>query len=320
MKAVTTSIQAAAPTAAVRRAGVRPRVPFAVAAPCYLVLILGMPMIPIALLVKVAGSTLALVAALIVAVPLYAVTYGLTAASVGWLYRKSIVAGRFKRDLGTDVYRARRLYGLAWTAVCYAPPVYHLFLAIPILKRALFRMFGYRGSMHFTAYPDTWIRDLALLRFGDGAYISNRATLGTNIVFRNGWIRVDHVTIEEGALVGHLCMVGPGASLGPHAELGVGAAIGIRTRIAAGARIGPKADIDNGVAVGEGTIVGARSYIGSRSRIAPGLVLPPRTIVPPRTILRSQADVERLRDMPTSGVSAASRAGCYAGANPTSTV
>jgi hypothetical protein len=54
-----------------------------------------------------------------------------------------------------------------------------------------FRLFGYRGSMKFTVYPDTWIRDLPLLMFGEGAYVSNRATLRTNIVLSNGYARRD---------------------------------------------------------------------------------------------------------------------------------
>ena len=38
-----------------------------------------------------------------------------------------------------------------------------------LYPRDVFRIFGYRGSMDFTIYPDTWIRDLPLLDFGEGA-------------------------------------------------------------------------------------------------------------------------------------------------------
>ena len=81
--------------------------------------------------------------------------------------------GSFPRDLRAPLYRGRRLYGLCWTAVYYFTPVYWLFLTVPLLRRALFRLFGYRGQMDFTVYPDTWIRDLPLLEFGRGAYVGS---------------------------------------------------------------------------------------------------------------------------------------------------
>jgi hypothetical protein len=69
------------------------------------------------------------------------------------------------------------MYGLCWTSLYYCKPVYHFCLCVPWLKALVFRLFGYRGDLNFTVYPDTWIRDLPLLDFGKGAYISNRATL-----------------------------------------------------------------------------------------------------------------------------------------------
>jgi hypothetical protein len=48
-----------------------------------------------------------------------------------------------------------------------------------------FRLLGHRGSLDFKVDPDTWIRDLPLRDLGPGAYVSNRATLGTNMVLSN---------------------------------------------------------------------------------------------------------------------------------------
>lgn len=281
------------PRERIRRARPAPGLRFDVLAPIYLAVILGLPGVlaaaPLLLVDGGAGRCLFV----LLAGPTYAVGYGLTAATIASRYRDSIVPGTFERDLGCERYRARRLYGLCWTSVFYARPIYHLFLCVPVLKRALFRLFGLRSSLEFTAYPDTWIRDLPLLDLGRGAYLSNRATLGTNVVLANGGILVDRVEIGDGALVGHLCMVGPGSSVGRGAELGVGTAVGFRTTIGARARIGPQVSLEHGVHVGEEASIGTRSWVGSGSRIGPGVVVPPATMIPARTDVRTQEDLER---------------------------
>ena len=99
------------------------------------------------------------------------------------------------------------------------------------LRRCVFRIFGYRGSLNFTVYPDTWIRDLPLLKLGNGAYIPNRATLGTDLVLTNGRILSDFITVEDGACVGHMSMLAPGVHVGRKAEVGVGCGIGIQTAL-----------------------------------------------------------------------------------------
>ncbi len=78
----------------------------------------------------------------------------------------SIEPGHMKRDVKSASYRNRRLYGLCWTCVYYFTPLYFACLSIGPLKKLLFRLFGYRGDMGFTTYPDTWIRDLPVLEFG----------------------------------------------------------------------------------------------------------------------------------------------------------
>lgn len=80
-----------------------------------------------------------------------------------------------------------------------------------------------------TVYPDTWIRNLPL-EIGECAQVPNRATLGTNMCLHDGTILVDEVRIGEGALIGHLSMIAPGAVIGDHAEVGVGTPSCLRYR------------------------------------------------------------------------------------------
>jgi hypothetical protein len=108
-------------------------------------------------------------------------------------FRKAIVPGKFPRDTGHFVYGPRRLYGLLWTLLYYSGPLYWLILTVKPLKSLVLRAFGYTGSLNFVVYPDTWIRDLPFLRIRDGAYLSNKATIGTNICLPDGTIVVDKV-------------------------------------------------------------------------------------------------------------------------------
>jgi acetyltransferase-like isoleucine patch superfamily enzyme len=224
---------------------------------------------------------------------LFAVLFGLVAGLLSVPHQKWIIPGRFPRDLSSALYRGRRLYGLCWTAVYYFKPVYWIWLSIPGGSSLLFKLFGYRGPSSFATYPDTWIRDLPLLRLGPGAYLSNRATIGTNIVLKNGDILVDGITIERGAVIGHLTMLGPGVFVGEDAEVGVGCGVGIGSRIEAGAEIAPTSTIEHGVIVGRNSRVGTYSYIGSGSLIGPDLRIPPGTIVPPRSRIETAAALER---------------------------
>jgi hypothetical protein len=127
-------------------------------------------------------------AGVFVAPLVYAIVFPLVAGVLSRLFCNGIVPGKFPRDLSHPIYRQRRYYGLCWTALYYCKPVYYVCLTIPCLKWLTFRLFGYRGQMDFTVHPDTWIRDLPLLDLGKGAYVANRATLGTNMPLKNGKI------------------------------------------------------------------------------------------------------------------------------------
>jgi acetyltransferase-like isoleucine patch superfamily enzyme len=258
-----------------------------------LLIVVAGPIVPTALLVT-NTSGVARAIALAAAPIVYVLLYPLLAGLLSLPHQKSVVAGKFARDLTLPAYRGRRQFGLLWTAVYYAVPIYFVWLSVPFLKRLLFALFGYRGSSSFTLYPDTWIRDLPLLRFGAGAYVSNRATLGTNVVLRSGEILVDTVSIGDRALVGHLSMLGPGVVVSDDAEVGIGCAIGFRTRLGAGSQVGPCCTVEHSVVVGPGTTIGTRTYVGSRVRLGPNLRIPAGCVVPAGTRLRTQADVDAL--------------------------
>ena len=195
----------------------------------------------------------------------------------------SIVPGKFRRDVNDRMYFHRRLYGLCWTTVYYNKPAFHLCLSLPFLKWITFRLFGYRGSMSFTVYPDTWIRDLPLLTFDEGVYLANRATLGSNVVLRDGTIYVDRIVFGKNAVLGHLGVVGPGDHIGEGAEVGVRATLGMKTCIGAHSTVSATAGVEHGVTVGDHVYISAAAAVGNYSRLADGRKVAFGETVPPRS-------------------------------------
>jgi hypothetical protein len=196
--------------------------------------------------------------------------YVFTAGLLSRIHGGRVIAGRMSLDTGISSYFHRRLYGLCWTAVYYSGPVYYGVLSLPWLKKAVFRLFGYRGSMNFTIYPDTWVRDLPLLDFGDGAYLANKATIGSNMIFiRNGRkeIEVGKIAIGAHSMVGHLAMIGPGTEIGDNVQVGVGCGIGRRVKIGKNVVIGDVTVCDHGSKLDEGVQVPTRCYIGMRRHV-----------------------------------------------------
>jgi carbonic anhydrase/acetyltransferase-like protein (isoleucine patch superfamily) len=262
--------------------------------PVYLGLIAGAPLAMAILPVVAAPSPSWRIATLLVAVPIYCAAYVVIAGLLSRLTLRSIVAGKYPRDVSHDIYGPRRLYALCWTAIYYCAPIYHAVLAVPILKRAVFRLFGYRGSLNFQTYPDTWIRDLPLLTIGEGAYLSNKATVSPNMCLRNGKIIVIPVTIGPGTMIGHLTMIAPGVEIGSDSEVGVGAAVGVNVRIGSRTLVDHEVVIDHDVVIGDRCVVGTRAYIGRKAVVGNGVRVPPGAIVPARCVLATQLDVEAL--------------------------
>lgn len=262
--------------------------------PVYLALITGVPLVAVLGLIAAAPSPAWRVLAWLAAAPLYAVAYVLVAGGLSRLTLRSIVPGKYPRDLGHQVYGPRRLYALCWTAIYYCAPLYHVVLAVPVLKRLTFRLFGYRGDMGFQTYPDTWLRDLPLLTVGKGAYLSNRATVSPNMCLRNGTILILPVSIGERTMIGHLTMLAPGVTVGDDSEIGVGGGIGVKVRIGSRTTVDHDVCLDHGSTIGNRCVVGTRAYVGRNAVVHDGVRVPPGMVVPAKTVLASQRDVDAL--------------------------
>jgi carbonic anhydrase/acetyltransferase-like protein (isoleucine patch superfamily) len=262
--------------------------------PLYLAIIFGVPTFVAFGPIVAAPEGWARFVAVAVAPILFAVVLPLVAGLLARLTLDAIVPGKFARDLGQAPYGRRRLYGICWTAVYYCPPIYHAVLSVPWLKRATFRLFGYRGSLDVTIQSDTWLRDLPLLDLGEGAYLSNKATIGTNICMPDGTIVVGPVHVGRQAMIGHAAIIGPGAVLGDRVEVGIGTGIGIRARIGARTIVGPWSLVYHGVRIGTDCHIGAACHIGTKATIGDGLSIPFGTLIPPRTAVRTAGDVARL--------------------------
>ena len=262
--------------------------------PTYLILITGLPLVMAGLFAATAPSVIWGVAALMLFPAIYGVGYVLMAGVLARLTRASIVPGRYPRSLGHSIYGPRRLYALCWTALYYCGPLYHAVLAIPFAKRVVFRLFGYRGSLDFQTYPDTWLRDLPLLTIGKGAYLSNKATISPNMCLKNGKIIVLPVSIGARTMIGHLTMIAPGVDIGADSEVGVGAALGINVSVGMHTLVDHEVILDHDVAIGDRCVIGTRSYVGRKAVIRSGIRIPPGSVVPARTILTTQADADAL--------------------------
>lgn len=252
----------------------------------YLLLIYGIPTAAcVSVMQASSGRGVILVGAMI---PIVWTFLFLAAAGLLSLpHRFAVTPGKIMRDLNSAGYFHRRLHGLCWTTVYYNKQAYFICLSIPLLKRMTFRLFGYRGSMNFTVYPDTWIRELPLLHFEDGVYVSNRATLGTNIVLQNGSLLVDGITLGRNSLVGHLALLGPGVTLGQDAEVGVSTTVGIRTLVGERTVVSPCSVVGHRVSIGRDVNIGIQSFVDS------GAILGDGVQIPSAGLIRSRQKVER---------------------------
>lgn len=185
----------------------------------------------------------------------------------------AVVEGRIPRDLGHRIYAWRRVHGICWTSLYYHPPVYALVLAIPPLRNVVLRLFGYRGQLRFTIYPDVWVRDWPLIDIGEDAYIANKATISPNMALADGTLVVAPVSVGARVLVGHGALIAPGTMLGDRARVGTGASVGFGTRVGTGASIGDIAGLDHHVRVGAAASVGNAARIVARGMLADGELL-----------------------------------------------
>jgi acetyltransferase-like isoleucine patch superfamily enzyme len=225
--------------------------------------------------------------------PLFAVSFLLISGLLSWPAHKAIIRGKFPRQPFHKIYFWRRIYGCCWTTVYYFKPLYSVFLTIPVLKRALFRIFGYKGPLNFVIYPDTWVRDLPLLYLGQSAYCSNRSTIGTNLCLKDGTILVDRIYIGDRAILGHLAAIAPGVKMDEDVELGVATVVGVRSRFKKNTKIGSACAINHGVTIGENCTVGGHASIDLGVKITDNIKIPSGCMLPPGTIISQQSDVDK---------------------------
>lgn len=225
------------------------------------------------------------------------IVFGVSFVCIGGLIsmigRPGIQPGKFPRSPAHPIYALRRIYGAAWTQIYYFKALYSTFLAVPLFKKLLFRLYGYKGSSDFVVYPDAWIRDLPLLNVGKGTYLANRCTVGTNLCLNDGSILVGECTFEENSMVGHLAIFGLGCKVGVKSEIGVGASLGIRVTLGNSVVVSPKAVIYHGVKVGDGAKVGACAVIGMKAVIGDGVELPIGAHIPSGAQVLTQSDANR---------------------------
>lgn len=221
----------------------------------------------------------------------YSFGFACIAGIISMPFQSGVIPGRFPRLTGNLIYSKRKIYGTCWTTVFYCKPVYFLILNTPIIKKITFRLFGYHSDLSFTVYPDCWVRDLCLLELGKNVYLSNRATIGTNICHIDNTISVDKITIGENSIIGHLAMIAHGVKIGSDSEIGVGCGIGIKATIGSHVNVGPMCMINHYAQIGNHVIIGTKSYIGACAKIADNIKIPPGAIIPDKAIIKSPSDI-----------------------------
>jgi carbonic anhydrase/acetyltransferase-like protein (isoleucine patch superfamily) len=230
-------------------------------------------------------------AAMILSPVLFSFLFVLTAGAISYPFHSGVIPGKFPRDPGHATYSKRKIYGTCWTTIFYCKPVYYFILNSKLLKTLTFRLFGYKGDMNFTVYPDVWIRDMRLLKLGKNAYLSNRSTIGTNICHMDKTISVDAISIGENSIIGHLAMVAHGVEVGDNSEVGVGCAIGIKVQIGHFTTVGPTTTVNHYARIGSNVFIGTKSYIGAAAQIADGIKIPAGAIIPDKANIKTQEQV-----------------------------
>lgn len=270
--------------------------------PTFYLAIFGVPTVCAMILPLTASHLFLKGAALFFAPLIFSLLYVLTAGLLSRPFAKAIIPGVFPRDLKHQIYGARRLYGAAWTAIYYFTPLYFAFISVPTLRKMLFRLFGYKFSMNFTIYPDVWLRDLTCIKFEDGAYIANKASVGTNMCLLDGTILVDRIKIGKNSMVGHATLLGPGVNFQENIETAVFNIFGIRTRVNSNAKLGSGIGISHGTTIGESADVGHYVYFGTKCILGPNIRVPAGASIPSGTTILTQEECDQFYSSETQNL------------------
>jgi 1-acyl-sn-glycerol-3-phosphate acyltransferase len=194
----------------------------------------------------------------------FAIVAGISSIPFHWAIRP----GRMPASVAVPLYAARRVYGCLWTSVYYCKPVYAFVLGVRPLRALVFRLFGYSGCLDFTVFPDTWIRDLPILRLGRGAYVANRSTLGTNVMTDSGEVLVGTIRLGAAAQIGHLSVIGPDTTVGRKSVIGAVSQVGMGVRIGNRVRLGPCCSVEHHTSIGDGSVIESNQYVPVGSHVA----------------------------------------------------
>ena len=261
-------------------------------------LIYGLPIVAVALPLLYSPALGFTIVWLLCAPLLYAFLFATTAGLLSRPFQAGIIKGVFPRDVRFPIYAMRRLYNICWTSVYYFKPIYSIVLSVPIFKTITFRLFGYKGSMKFTILPDTWVRDLPLLRIEEGVYIANRAGLATNLCLMDGNAMVGNVTLKKGACAGFNSKIGLGSTIGERTEVGIDCITGLHVKIGNDCSIGAASGISHGVKIGNNTIIGVCSFIGTGAVIGDNLNLPSNLNIPDGAVIMTLQEAMRYVQAP----------------------
>ncbi|MCB0662059.1 MAG: hypothetical protein KDC24_04930 [Saprospiraceae bacterium] len=186
----------------------------------------------------------------------------------------NIKSGKFKREKDNPDYQDRILYTRQLRAFVYNPAIMDAILSDEKVKSLFFRTFGYNGSLDFTIYPNSWLRDLPLLDIGKGTYLADGILLGTNQVTPDQqWICTGKITIGENCIFDQGCSIGLNSRLGNNCTIGFEVAIGLKNQLGENVKIGGRSNIAHGCRIGNNVTIPDCCRIGSFSIIEDGVEL-----------------------------------------------
>lgn len=194
---------------------------------------------------------------------------------------EQIKPGTFERNPDDANYSARMIYTKALREYVYNPAMLNAIFSDKGLKETFFRTFGYQESMTFTMYPNVWLRDLPLLKFGHKVYMGDGMLLGTNQISPDQkTVKVGRIEIGDESIFDQQCAIGLGSSVGTHSQFGFRCAIGLKSSIGNNVRIREMTGIGNCVQIGDGTYIGQNCSIHDFVIIEPGTHIVDSTRIP----------------------------------------
>ncbi len=218
----------------------------------------------------------------------------------------NIKVGKFKRGKDNQKYKDRLIYTRELRNYVYNPAIMNTIFSTPEIKLRFFRTFGYKGSIDFTIYPQSWLRDLPLLNIGKGTYLADGILLGTNQVTPDQeWICTGTIDIGEKCIFDQGCSVGYNSTIGANSIIGFEVAIGVKNRIGTNVRIGGRSNIAHGCKIGNNVVIPDCCRIGSFSVIEEDVELAEYTDIPAFSLVTKEGIFSRRRvTVPTSRMAA----------------